>query len=144
MMPCLRTLLRTLCFFLAAMLAPSASSAQSLGVGETAAPVGTFLELPDGNQLQLFVEDQRIVSYFVDSGNRVIPSMASSILLVITQPGHREDDWRSVLEPVDGVKLTSGRRIFGPYAFRARVIIRFTGGEPLAFHKASLNLEANP
>jgi hypothetical protein len=132
------------CLLIAVLLAPFCASAASLAVGDPAPETGTRIDLPDDTQLQLLVEDQNLIGYFLDAAGRVIPTPATSILFVITQPGHREDDWRTVLEPVGSIQMTSPRKLFGPYQVRARVIIRFPEGEPLSFTRTQLDLEGKP
>jgi len=112
--------------------------------GDPVAEAGTFIDLADGQRLQLFVKDKQIVAYFIDKGGLVMKSPADSILFIVDDPGHREDEWRTVLNRQGDVKLTSPRRLYGPYTFRARVIIRFTEGEPSSFPNVPMNLDKNP
>jgi len=102
---------------------------------------GHFIDLADGGRLQLFIDDKQIVAYFVSAEGLLVPSPAESILFIIDDPGHRSDEWRTVLTPQDSLKLTSPRRLFGPYDFRARVIIRYREGEPASFANVPVDLE---
>jgi hypothetical protein len=111
--------------------------------GDPVAEVGTFIDLADGQRLQLFIEDNQIVATFIDKDNLVMESPADSILFIVDDPGHKEDEWRTVLNRDGKVRLTSPRRLYGPYNFRARVIIRFTEGEPSSFPNVPIDLEKN-
>ena len=112
-------------------------------VGETVRDVGTFIDLEDGNRLQVYVEDNQIFACFVDAEDIIIASPAESIVFVVSDTRHKEEDWRTLLEPVDEAILTSSRRFHGPYDFRARIIIRFTEGEPSSFTNLPVDLEKN-
>jgi hypothetical protein len=111
--------------------------------GDPVVEAGTFIDLADGQRLQLFIEDQLIVAFFIDKDGLVMESPAESILFIVDDPGHKDDEWRTVLDLVDTVKLTSPRRLYGPYNFRGRVIIRFTEGEPSSFPNVPIDLEKN-
>jgi hypothetical protein len=111
--------------------------------GDPVVEVGTFIDLPDGERLQLFIEDKQIVAYFIDKDGLVMESPAESILFIVDDTRHRENKWRALLEVSDKVKLTSPRSLYGPYNFRARIIIRFTEGEPSSFANVPVNLEKN-
>lgn len=109
--------------------------------GEPVVEAGSFIDLEDGGRLQLLIEDKQVVAYFVDPEGLLIPSPAESILFIIDDPGHRSDEWRTVLNPSGDLNLTSPRRLFGPYNFRARIIIRFKDGEHASFANVPIDLE---
>lgn len=111
--------------------------------GDPVQDIGTFVPLGNGLRLQLLLVDKAVVAYFIDAGDLILPAPADSILLVIDQPGHPSDEWRSVLSPDGPVKLASPRRLYGPSQFRARLIIRFTDAPPSSFTNVPLNLEKN-
>lgn len=135
-------LLLTLCVFtLPARAAEPGSGPPE--AGDPAADVGSFIDLEKDRQLQLFLEDHQVIACFVDPDGLIMESPADSILLIIDDPDHRKDEWRAVLKPVDDVRLTSPRRFYGPDTFRARIIIRFTEGEPASFSHVPLELERN-
>ena len=117
--------------------------AQALEVGETVEDVGAFLDLDDGQRLQLVIEEQTIVAHFVDAENLVIESPAESIVFEVNHSGRRTDRWRTVLSAGEGASMTSSRILPPPYHLKVRVIIRFTDGSTKTFARAFLNLSRN-
>ena len=110
-----------------------------------AAEVGTFLPLEDGRRLQLFLEENQVFARFVDNANVILEGDAESILFIIDDINHREDEWRTVLKPLEEEALySSPRRLHGPPTFRARIIIRFTDREPSSFTNVDLDLKSSP
>lgn len=110
-------------------------------IGEPLKEAGTRLELPDGNLLQVAIEDRNLVAYFVDSEGLLIESPANSIVFVVDQPGNRNDEWRTVIKPVDPAKLSSVRALTPPYKFKTRMIIRFKDGSTRTLANAFVELD---
>lgn len=140
---CRKTIVLLSFLFILARVLDAAGYEEPPKAGDPVAEVGTFIDLADDQRLQLFVEDKQIVAYFIDKDGLVMESPADSILFIIDDPGHKDDEWRTVLTRDGDVKLTSPRRLFGPYFFRARVIIRFTDGEPSSFPYVPIDLDKN-
>lgn len=110
-----------------------------------AAEVGTFLPLEDGRRLQLFLEENQVFARFVDNANVILEGDAESILFIIDDTNHREDEWRTVLKPSEEEALySSPRRLHGPPTFRARIIIRFTERDPISLTNVALDLNSSP
>ncbi|MFO7726613.1 MAG: hypothetical protein R6V45_13840 [Oceanipulchritudo sp.] len=108
-----------------------------------AAEVGTFIPLEDGHRLQLFLEDHRLFARFVDEANVILEGEAESILFILDDPNHREDEWRTVLEPSEENDLySSPRHLYGPPTFRARIIIRFPDRDPVSLTNVDLDLKS--
>jgi hypothetical protein len=133
-----------LILLLTAALLPAAEAPTGDPEPPKAEDIGTFTELQENLRLHLFVEGNRVVAQFVDSEDRILAPPAESILFIVDDPGHREDEWRTVLRPEEGTqRLTSPRRLYGPYNFRSRIIIRFTDREPSAFTNHPVDLQRN-
>jgi hypothetical protein len=131
---------RIVFILLLSLIAPFSYSAEEI-IGEPLEKAGTRLDLPSGDQLQLAIDEKLVVGHFVDKEGNLIKSPASSIVVVVDQTGHRNDDWRTVIKPVDEAKLSSSRKLFPPYNFRARLIIRFTDGSTKTIPNASVKLD---
>lgn len=131
---------RIVFILLLSLIAPFSYSAEEV-VGEPLEEVGTRLDLPSGDRLQVSIDEKQVVGHFVDKDGNLIKSPASSIVFIIDQNSHRNDKWRTLLKPVDEAKLTSPRKLVGPYTFRARLIIRFTDGSTKTFPTALLKLD---
>lgn len=131
---------RIVFILLLSLIAPFSYSAEEI-IGEPLEKAGTRLDLPSGDQLQLAIDEKLVVGHFVDKEGNLIKSPASSIVFVVDQNGHRNDEWRTLLKPVDEAKLTSKRKLVGPYNFRARLIIRFTDGTTKTIPNASVKLD---
>lgn len=131
-------------FLTTALLLAAFLNSFGLEVGEPLEDVGKIQELPDGSKLQLKIEDKRVVACFADKDNKIIQSPADSVLLVVDDPGNRNDEVRVLLKPEDnGITLTSRRILYPPYVFRTRVIIRFTDAQPKTFPYLLLELDRN-
>lgn len=117
--------------------------AQALEVGDTTEDIGTFLDVAEGQRLQLFIEEQNIVAYFVDPENLVIESPAPEIVFEVDHAGRRTNNWRILLTPGEGASLTSSRILPPPYHLKVRIIIRFTDGSTKTFARTFLNLSRN-
>jgi hypothetical protein len=131
-------------FFAATLLLAAVLNANELEVGKPLDDIGHIQDLPDGNKLQLKIEDKRVFACFADSEGNVIESPANSVLLVVDDPGHRNDEIRILLKPEEnGMTLTSKRILYPPYVFRTRVIIRFTDKDPKTFPYLLLELDRN-
>jgi len=102
---------------------------------------GSFIDLASGDRLQLFIDDKQVVACFVNADGFLIPSPAESLLFIIDDPQHRLDEWRTVLNKSGDIILTSPRRLFGPYDFRARIIIRYPGEKTESFANVAIDLE---
>jgi hypothetical protein len=135
-------MIRTVCtaFIFLAVLLPQAVA---LEIGETVEDVGTFLDVSEGQRLQLVIEEQKIVAHFVDAENLVVESPAESIVFEVNHSGRRTDKWRTVLTAGEGASMTSGRTLPPPYHLKVRVIIRFTDGSTKTFARTFLNLNRN-
>jgi hypothetical protein len=139
--------MRNSLYFLFAVLV--SFSASTLMADETAEPelgkalqeMGTRIDLPGGNKLQLQIEERKIIGRFVDGEGLLIEPTAESILFIIDQPGHRNDEWRTILRVADNTKMAAPRSLTAPYRFRARLIIRFTDGTTKTIPNASLELD---
>lgn len=125
-------------------LAPSITG-ETLAASERIEDVGTFLDLPDGNKMQFVVEDQEVVARYLSPERDPLESEVKSIVFLIDDPGHRHDEWRTLLQPVEGEEATfsSPRLLHGPYLFRTRVVITFTSAEPWTFTNLQLDLKRN-
>ena len=118
------------------------TSLPAVEVGEELEEIkGTALEMADGATLQLFVEENQVQAYFLDEDGLVMESPAESIAIYVDDSSRRPDDWRAVLKPGSDAGLTSPRRLYPPYTFRARVIIRMQEGDPVTFTSAYLELD---
>lgn len=135
-------------FFAIAMiwlLSVSVTQAQAVNSGDIGQPpqeLGTFIDLPSGQSLQIMVEDQKITARFIGADGLVVVPLADFIQFEITQPGHPHNGWRAVLSLSEGsASLSSPRMLSGPYRLRARLIINFTEATPFALHNVSLQLD---
>lgn len=141
---CYRSLLSCLLPFMAFAAALSAADPAQEPPPPKAGDIGTFIEIGDDLRVQLYVEERKLMARFVDPEDTIVEAPVESILFIVDDPGHREDEWRTVLKPVDGESLfSSPRRLYGPYNFRARIIIRFTDREPSTFTNHSVDLQRN-
>jgi len=96
---------------------------------------GALVDLPDGLRLHLELSDKQIAAVVVDPENLAVDSDFESILLLVDNPGKPNDEWRTVLRPVGNTPVySSPRRLYPPYDFRLRIIIRFVEKDPLTFH----------
>ena len=116
---------------------------ESPAIGDPVEDIGTFIDVGEGIRLQLTLVNKQIVGYFVDANSQLVETPAKSILFIVDDTTHRDDEWRTVLEPISPVKLTSPRRFYGPPDFRAKIIIRFTDGDASTFPTTPLELERN-
>jgi hypothetical protein len=133
-----------LALFFGAALLPAVEPPAGDPEPPKAEDVGTFIDLQENLRLHLFVEENQVVAQFVDTEDHILAPPAESILFIVDDPGHREDEWRTVLKPEEGAqRLTSPRRLYGPYNFRSRIIIRFTDREPSAFTNHPVDLQRN-
>lgn len=132
--------MRTVLILLISLVATSVWSAEEI-VGEPLEEVGTRLDLPSGNKLQLAIDEKKVVGHFIDKDGNLIESPAESIVFVVDQSGHRNDKWRTVIKPVDAAKLTSTRSLVAPYSFKARLIIRFKDGSTKTLPNAFVELD---
>ena len=110
-------------------------------IGEPLEEAGTRLDLPNGIQLQLAIDDNLGVGHFVDKDGNIIESPADSIIFVVEQKANPNDEWRTVIRLADEAKLTSSRKLFPPYTLRARLIIRFKDGTTKTLPNAFLDLD---
>lgn len=133
-------MMRTVLILLISLVATSVWSAEEI-VGEPLEEVGTRLDLPSGNKLQLAIDEKKVVGHFIDKDGNLIESPAESIVFVVDQSGHRNDKWRTVIKPVDAAKLTSTRSLVAPYSFKARLIIRFKDGSTKTLPNAFVELD---
>jgi hypothetical protein len=131
---------RTAYSLLAMMAALVAVPLYSVEVGEKPEEAGTRVALPGDTKLQLAIEEKKIVATFIDAEGKVIESPAESMVLVVDQQGHKNDEIRTLMNSADKIRLVSSRTLFPPYDFRARVIIRFTDGTTRTFPYLSLDL----
>lgn len=113
-------------------------------IGEPLAEAGTRLDLGNGNELQLAVVERKVVGYFVDSEGLLLECPAASILIEVDHPGNRNDEWRTVIKPVDSAKLTSPRSMTPPYRFKTRLIIRYKDGTTKTLANAFVQLDNEP
>ncbi len=131
-------------FLNTALLLAAFQMAIAVELGEPLEDIGHIQDLPDGSKLQLKIEDKRVVACFADKDSKLIKAPADSVLLVVDDPGHRNDEIRVLLKPEEnGLTLTSKRILYPPYQFRTRVIIRFTDKEPKTFPYLLLELDRN-
>jgi hypothetical protein len=119
-----------------------ATAAFALEIGDKYEDKGTLLDLPDGTQLQLFVEDNIVTAYFIDEEGFIMGPPAESILIVNNDPLSKSQKWRTVLSP-SGAMMTGARKLYPPYSFRGMVIVRMPDADPIAFHKVALELGGN-
>ncbi|MEX0322805.1 MAG: hypothetical protein AB3N63_11640 [Puniceicoccaceae bacterium] len=131
-------------FLIASLLLAACLNSFAVELGEPLEDLGTIKELPDGSKLQLKIDDKRVFACFADKDGKIIESPADSVLMVIDDPGHKNDEIRILLKPEEnGITLTSKRILYGPYVFRTRVIIRFTDDDPKTFPYLLLELDRN-
>ena len=134
-----RTLITAFALLLAAVSTTFANK-----VGEPIEDIGTTLDLPDQQFLQLTVKERHVAALFYDDSETIIESPAESIIIVVDQPGHKNDEIRLLLKPsAEDASLTSKRLFYSPYNFKARVIIRFTDKKTKTFPYAALQLDRN-
>lgn len=132
---------KTIWITLLGLVACIAWSAEKPVIGEPLEEAGTRLELDDGNQLQLAIEERKLVGYFVDSNGLLLECPAESIVFEVDHPRNRNDKWRTVMKPVDIAKLTSPRGMAPPYKFKTRLIIRFKDGSTRTLANAFVELD---
>lgn len=113
-------------------------------IGDPVEDTGTFLALPNGEQLQLIIEDRQLVARFVDAERKLIKIPAESILVIVNQATHRQNRWRTVLSPVNELELSSPLRFHGPNRFRARIIIRYADKDPVSWGTVAIDLDRAP
>ena len=131
---------RTVFILLISLIASTSWAAEEI-IGEPLEKAGTRLDLPGGDQLQLAIDEKMIVAHFVDSDGNLIESPASSIVFTVEQKASPNDKWRGMLNPVDEAKLASTRKLFPPYNFKARVIIRYKDGSVKTFANTYVELD---
>lgn len=131
---------RTVFFLLISLIATPSWAAEEI-IGEPLEKAGTRLDMPDGTQLQLAVDESLVVGHFVDKEGNLIESPADSIIFVVEQKANPNDEWRTVIRLVDEAKLTSTRKLFPPFNMRARLIIRFKDGTTKTLPNAMLDLD---
>ncbi len=129
----------SICFSILLMTIGSVLSATELG--ETLKEEGTRIELPSGDFLQLSVEDMKVMGRFTDAEGLLIEPLADSIVIVVDQPGHKNDEWRTVISPTGENSLTSPRLLRPPYDFRARIIVRLSDGSVKTYPYEPLELD---
>jgi len=115
--------------------------AHSAKVGEPAGEVGTILELKNGQRVQIFVEEKQLHAYFIDAEGLVIESNGNSIVFVVDHLSHKNDKWRALLSPTEESGFTSSRKLFPPYEFRSRIIVRFSDEDPITLSKKAVDLD---
>jgi len=122
-----------------------ASTAKEPGLAPQIEDIGTFIDLPDGNRMQFVAEDLKVVARYVSPSREQVENEVESIVFEIDDPGHRHDEWRTLLQPLEGEEaaFSSPRLLQGPYLFRTRVVITFTSGEPWTFTNLQLDLKRN-
>ncbi|NBD37345.1 MAG: hypothetical protein GVY10_02105 [Verrucomicrobia bacterium] len=126
---------------LAFALALGTATAPAVEVGEEVPSGGTTLELEGAPGLHLVVEERKVVAHFLDAqGNALLPP-ADSIIFVVDDPGHRNDDFRTVLRAGNDASLTGPRNLYPPYSFRVRLIIRMEEGEPVILSNEKVDLD---
>ncbi|MGC9451850.1 MAG: hypothetical protein ACP5I4_10415 [Oceanipulchritudo sp.] len=128
--------------FALGLFAAVLSNALALEIGDEPEDKGTFLNLPDGGQLQLFVEENKILAYFIDAEGLIMRPPAESILFIIDDALSDKDTWRTVLSPSDA-KMVGSRLLYPPYSFRTKVIVRFADKDPVSFFRTSVDLARN-
>jgi hypothetical protein len=101
------------------------------------------IEVNDELKLTLEVTDNQLMAFFADTTGTEDTSSVDSIIFVVDDTGHRHDKWRAVLRLADNDRYTSPRRLYPPYKFRARLIIRFTDGETVSLPNLKLDLQKN-
>jgi hypothetical protein len=101
------------------------------------------IEVNDELKLTLEVTDNQLMAFFADATGTEDTSSVDSIIFVVDDTGHRHDKWRAVLRLADNDRYTSPRRLYPPYKFRARLIIRFTDGETVSLPNLKLDLQKN-
>lgn len=131
--------LRFAVFVLALSLGPA--TVPAVEVGEEIPSGGTTLELEGAPGLHLVVEDNKIVAHFPDAQGKALPSPAESIIFVVDDPGHRNDEFRTVLRKGADAGLTGPRSLYPPYSFRVRLIIRMEEGEPVILSNEKVDLD---
>jgi hypothetical protein len=114
--------------------------AHSLEIREPVEEIGTFVDLEDGQRLQLFVEEKKVTAHFVDAEGLVMESPAESVTVEIRDSGRRTDGWRIKLTPSQDAALVGARLLPPPYILKSRIIIRFTDGTTKTFPFVFLNL----
>ena len=110
-------------------------------LGEKLEEAGTRIQLPEGQYLQLTVEEMKVVGRFTDSEGLLIEPVAESIVIIVDQPGHKNDEWRTVIHPTGENSMSSSRLLRGPYSFRARIILRHPDGTTKTYPYQPLELD---
>jgi hypothetical protein len=113
-------------------------------VGEKIPSGGTTLEAEGAPGLHLVVVDNKVVAHFPDAEGNALPSPAESIMFVVDDPGHRNDEFRTVLREGADAGLTGPRSLYPPYAFRVRLIIRMKEGDPVILSNEKVDLDPSP
>ena len=116
-------------------------SATAAIVGDPVPNGGTTIELENQPGLHLVVQDRHLVAHFVDAAGNAFPSPAESIIFVVDDPGHRHDDFRTLLRPGEDARLTSPRTLTPPYDFRIRLIIRMKEGDSVILSNERVDLD---
>ena len=133
----------TACLFTFSLLPGATDPESELAVGEEVEDTGTFLETRNDLMLQLVLKDKYVVATFVDAGNKIVENPAESILFIVDDTSHRDDNWRTVLKPDGDLQLISPLRFYGPPDFRAKIIVRYKEGKPETFARTPLELKRN-
>ena len=113
----------------------------AIEIGEPAPELGTILELKNGQRMQLLAEGMQVKAFFIDTEGKVAKTNADSIVLVIEDPGHKNDKWRGFLKKDNENGFVCTKRLYPPYEFRARIIVRFTDEDPISFAKKAIDLD---
>lgn len=106
--------------------------------------VGTQLVIAEDTFIELSVQDNKIWASIVD-GQHYLKEMAiESVLIVVRDPGHRQNKWRTLLKPESKFFLTSPRSFHGPNQFYAKIIVHLKEDVTIAFGKKFIDLSPSP
>lgn len=121
----------------------AAASLQALQIDQPAPETGHTVELQDLPALHLSIEDNQLRAHFLSPQNLVTAPPAESIVFIVDDPGHRNDEFRTVLRPADDASLSSPRRLFPPYGFRIRLLIRLPDEDTRILSNLKVDLAAS-
>jgi hypothetical protein len=121
----------------------AASALPALEIEQPAPETGHTIELQDLPALHLSINDNQLRAHFLNPENLVTAPPAESIVFIVDDPGHRNDEFRTVLRPAKDASLTSPRRLFPPYEFRIRLLIRLPGEETRILSNQKVDLAAS-
>ena len=68
---------------------------------------------------------------------------AKRIVFIVDDPGHKSDEWRSVLVPGEGACLVAPRALYPPYHYKTRIIIRYMDGTSESMANVMVSLDRN-